>query len=79
MAFDFVNDEKSQAFCEEIVRHLTVEHHLEPPDAHRYVALQWAGQPFEGEYDLRYHQLAEEWAGHIFKYHGYLFGDAGIG
>ena len=74
MRFDFANDDKSQAFCSEIVNHLIMRHHMTPGDAQHYVALQWSGQPFEGSYDMRYHRLSEEWADHIYSNHDYLFG-----
>lgn len=75
MRFTFANDDKAQAFCEEIVDNLVTRHHMMSPDANRYVELQWTGQPFEGHQDDRYHRLAEEWAGHIYKHHQYLFGN----
>jgi hypothetical protein len=77
MKFDFVNDEPSQLFCDDIIRYLIAKYLMTYLEAHDYVALQWAGQPFEGIDDSRYHWLTEEWADHIFEHHDYLFGSKG--
>ena len=74
MTLEFANDEKARAFCDEIICHLIAMYGMTSSDARTYVAQQWAGQPFEGDDDMRYHELPEEWAEHIHKYHDYLFG-----
>jgi len=74
--FIITNDIQSMRFCEDIVSILRTQFHLSEYVAKKYVAMQWEGQFFEGEYDMRYHELPLYWANHIYKYHEYLFGDA---
>lgn len=77
MRFEFATDMKSQKFCDEICRLMVEMFSLSDEEAFQRIALWWSGMPFEGEYDLRYHDAPEYWADHFFRYYEYMrTGDA---
>ena len=71
MKFEFATDKKSQEFCDEICRLLVKNFSLSEDESFQRVAL-WNGMPFEGEYDIRYHDSPEYWADHFFRYYDYI-------
>ena len=63
--FAFRTDAESEQYCHEIVTAMRRDCGVSEQEALQRINMLWAGHPFLGM-DLRYHNMAETWAKHLF-------------
>jgi hypothetical protein len=67
--FEFLVDDKSRAFCDEIIREMQSRLGVTESEALGRMNQLWKGVDFEGD-DLRFHETADFWAMDIYYGHG---------